>query len=595
MRSVGARAPITSISFSTQWNTAALETGSNLGSATIANGDYNLALAAVPSGQDTLLLAGANDLWKCSLAVGCAWRNTTNANTCMSAQVAGYEHALAWNAANPLEILVGNDSGLWRSMDAIGETGSTCAPSDATHFQNLNGGLGSLAEVVSMSPVITSPYTMMTGLGANGTAGVKSTTGPAAQWPQILGGEGGPVAIDPTNSANWYVNNQAGVSIHLCSQSGACTPSDFGMAPVVTDADVSGDGNTMTAPAPFLVDPLDASQLLIGTCRVWRGPADGNGWSGANAISPFLDGVAGNPYCDGDALIRAMAAMALPGGGEVMYVGMYGALDGGANRAGHVFSAMFDAGSGTWSSWNDLTLNPVTNDTLGMNVYGLDISSIFIDPHDPTGNTVYVTVDGINNPTQTVQVAYRSTDGGAHWASISSNLPFSPANSLVVDPQDANTVYIATDAGVFSTRQIATCALAGSNCWSAYGTGLPDAPVVELSAAPATASLNVLAAATYGRGVWQIPLWTAGTQLTMANADPVVLTFGNQAYWDKQQCADRDRDQYGRNCSDAHGDCSQWRLQRDGQLPEYDGECGRKLRDPGDVYADADRREQADN
>ena len=205
----------------------------------------------------------------------------------MSAQVAGYQHALAWNSANPLEILVGNDSGLWRSMDAIGETGSACAPTDATHFQNLNSGLGSLAEVVSMSPVTGSPYTMMTGLGANGTAGVKSTTGPTAVWPQILGGEGGPVAIDPTNNANWYVNNQAGVSIHLCSQSGDCTPSDFGLTPVVNDADVSGDGYTMTAPAPFVVDPLDASQLLIGTCRVWRGPANGSGWSGCERYQPL--------------------------------------------------------------------------------------------------------------------------------------------------------------------------------------------------------------------------------------------------------------------------------------------------------------------
>ena len=50
-----------------------------LGAATIPNGDYNLALAAIPSRQDTMLLAGGNDLWQCSLAMGCAWRNTTNA------------------------------------------------------------------------------------------------------------------------------------------------------------------------------------------------------------------------------------------------------------------------------------------------------------------------------------------------------------------------------------------------------------------------------------------------------------------------------------------------------------------------------------
>ena len=56
------------------------------------------------AGQDTWLLAGGNDLWKCSLAMGCVWRNTTNATTCMSAQVGEFQHALAWNAANPLEI-----------------------------------------------------------------------------------------------------------------------------------------------------------------------------------------------------------------------------------------------------------------------------------------------------------------------------------------------------------------------------------------------------------------------------------------------------------------------------------------------------------
>ena len=99
------------------------------------------------------MLAGANDLWKCSLAMGCVWRNTTNSTTCMSGQVGEFQHALAWNTANPLEIFVGNDSGLWRSTDAIGETGSACSSTDSTHFQNLNGSLGSLAEVESLSPV----------------------------------------------------------------------------------------------------------------------------------------------------------------------------------------------------------------------------------------------------------------------------------------------------------------------------------------------------------------------------------------------------------------------------------------------------------
>ncbi len=518
------------ITFTKQWSTAALETNDPLlGPATIENGGYTLALAAIPSGQDTVLLAGTDDLWQCALAGGCTWSNTTNAFTCKSAQVAGYQHALAWSLSNPSEIFIGNDSGLWRSIDGIAESGPICNASDATHFQNLNAALGSLAEVESLSPVGDSPYTLMAGLGANGTAGVKSMSGPTSVWPQILDGEGGPVAIDPANDSNWYVNNQAGVSIHRCSETGDCTPAAFGASPAVTNADVSGDGNAMSAPAPFLVDPLDSSQLLIGTCRVWRGSGNG-GWSGANAISPFLDGARGKNACNGDGLIRSMAAIALPGGREAIYAGMYGAGDGGATVAGHVFGAIFDTTAQASPVWQDLTLSPVTNDTDRLNAFGKDISSIFIDPHDTTGKTVYVTVEGIPEITANVRMVYRSTDGGAHWQTVISNLPPAPANSLVVDPADANTVYVATDMGVFSTRQIGSCLSGPDNCWSAYGTGLPGAPVTQLSAAPTSPSSGVLVAGTYGRGIWQIPLWTSGMQLTSASLNPTSLTFSTQSY-----------------------------------------------------------------
>jgi hypothetical protein len=519
------------MTFAQQWNTAALETNvPGLGSATIVNGDYNLALAAVPSGQTTIVLAGANDLWKtnCPYSQGCRWRNTTNSTTCMSAQVGEYQHALAWDGNNPQEIFVGNDSGLWRSTDAIGESGTVCSSSDASHFQNLNGSLGSLAEVVSISAAGATPYTMMAGLGANGTAGVKSTSGTTTDWPVILGGEGGPVAVDPTNSINWYANNQAGVSIYSCSQLAACTPAAFGSNPVVSDADVGGDGLTMTSAAPFLVDPWDSTQLLIGTCRVWRGPANGVGWSSGNAISPIFDDYASSGPCSGDALIRSMAAMALPAGGEVVYVGMYGSANGGGTLSGHVLTATYNSATSSRSTWADVTLNPVTNDTRAMNYYGLDISSIFIDPHDSTGQTVYVTVAGIQTKTELVQVVYRTTDGGAHWATLMANLPWSPASSLVVDPQDANTVYIATDDGVYSTRQIASCASTPFECWSAFGSGLPEAPVVELSAEPATASVHDLVAATYGRGIWINPLWTATQTLTTSTATPATLAFTSQ-------------------------------------------------------------------
>lgn len=517
------------ISFAQQWNTQALETNTTQGGATIENGDYTLALTAAPTapaqGQDTILLAGAQDLWRCSLAMGCVWRNTTNVSTCMSAQVASFQHALAWSATNPLEMFVGNDSGLWRSMDQIAERGAVCSASDASHFQNLNGTLGSLSEVVSLAQDPISTYTMMAGLGVNGAAGVKTSTGPVGEWPQILGGDGGAVAIDPGESDTWFVNSQPGVSIYRCSQLEECTAADFGAMPVVTDADVGGDGYSMEIPAPFIVDPSDSNQLLIGTCRVWWGPADGSGWNSSNAISPILDNPSATSSCDGDALIRSIAALAVQGQ-DVIYVGMFGAADGGGNLAGHVLRGVLLA-NGAAPVWTDLTLNPVQNDPgIGVNAYGYDISSIFIDNHDATGNTVYVTVEGAPNNVELVRTVYRSTDGGATWTFMDSNLPASAANAVVVDPQDANTVYVALDTGVwFTTHAGRGCANPAIPCWSEFGTGLPPAPAVGLIASLPTAQSRVLTAATYGRGIWQTPLWTADTGLTTAQANPGALAF----------------------------------------------------------------------
>jgi hypothetical protein len=192
-----------------------------------------------------------------------------------------------------------------------------------------------------------------------------------------------------------------------------------------------------------------------------------------------------------------------------------------------VLSATMNA-SGNWSPWQDLTLNPVLNDAYAMNFYGLDVSSITIDPHDPTADTIYVTIAGVPGPQQQLAMVYRSTDGGAHWSVIDGGLPVTTANALAVDPVDANTVYLATDAGVFSTRSVSGCSAWGAFCWAPYGAGLPMAPVVALSASSAASGAGVLVAGTYGRGLWQIPLLTSGAPATTVSANPPSLTFTGQ-------------------------------------------------------------------
>ena len=118
-----------------------------------------------------------------------------------------------------------------------------------------------------------------------------------------------------------------------------------------------------------------------------------------------------------------------------------------------------------------------------------------------------------------------STNGGVSWTNITANLPSAPANGLVIDPNDANTVYVALDTGVYVTTAVTTCGSA--NCWSLYGTGLPNSPVTQLAAFN-SGGKSLLRAGTYGRGIWQVPLITATATVTTATVVPLSLTFAPQ-------------------------------------------------------------------
>jgi hypothetical protein len=171
----GTSCGVNPIAFGKRLGSVPLEVGG--GSTVIAQADYGLTLAAVATGSgasaDTLLFVGTVDLYRCSLASGCALRNTTNAlNGCSApAMVSPEDHAIATlegagTGALPL-VFVGNDGGVWRSMDGVNQQQTPCSVDDATHFQNLNGGLGSLAEVVSFAEHPTDPATLLVGMGAN--------------------------------------------------------------------------------------------------------------------------------------------------------------------------------------------------------------------------------------------------------------------------------------------------------------------------------------------------------------------------------------------------------------------------------------------
>ena len=540
---------------SVAWSNKLASTPMQTTDGTIPQGDYTLALAAVPAATalgttDTLLFAGAADLYRCGLAGGCALRNTTNATTGCAAPagVAPAQHAIAWqtnlaNAAAPL-LYFGNDGGLWRSTDGVRQQAAVCSADDATHFDNLNAALGSLAQVTSLSAHPSDANTLLVALGANGSAAATTSAQAtnAQAWPQLNAAESGVVAIDQANGRNWMVQAGGGIALRTCTNGVQCTATDFAGPPAIGLAQVSGDASLIDPPA--LLDPALNTNVLLATCRVWRGSAGGgSAWSGSNAISPFLAGPAAAACTATDAYVRAFAAggaavltgTAQNSGSPMLYAGLAGTADGGNNFGGHVFVNTSANTATASTAWTDVTTSPVTNDAgVRFNTRGFDISSIAVDPHDATGRTVYATVMGFG-----VAHVYRSTNAGGSWVNVSANLPDAPANSVAVDPNDAGIVYVAMDTGVYATTSIAACVstVAGtvSNCWSVLGSALPNAPVTALVASqgfamPGSATNGVLRAATYGRGVWQLPLLTAGQAVTAsAGLSPSALSFGTRA------------------------------------------------------------------
>jgi hypothetical protein len=527
--------------FANRVDNGALELGS--GSTAIPQGSYNLALNAAPAtANGTNLYVGTVDLYSCTIAAGssiCALRNTTNAlDGCNApAQVAPAQHGLATvaQAGGVPIVFLGNDSGLWRSLDGVAETGSVCSASDSTHFDNLNAAIGaggSLGEVVGFAQNPGNGNTLIAGLGANGSAAT-SAAASLSPWPQLSAGEGGYPAIDAVTPANWFATIGAGVNLDACPLGSNCAAANFLPPATIGATQVAGDVSLLDAPT--LLDPALTTSLLIGTCRVWRGSAgSGSAWSNANALSPALGGIT-LPCGPNSPLIRSIAAGGPSvtsanlqnAGSKVIYAGISGSQDGGGAIPGHLFVTTSANTANSTKAWTDISLSAVTNDARGFNPAHFDISSIAVDPHDPSGATVYATIMGFGG----VPHLYRSTNFGGTWLNISANLPSVPANNVIVDPNDANTVYVAMDAGVYVTQAVTTCST--SNCWSVLGTALPNAPILSLAASAALATgdgrSGMLRAGTYGRGLWQTPLLTATTAIQAAlNVSATSLTFPSQ-------------------------------------------------------------------
>ena len=271
-------------------------------------------------------------------------------------------------------------------------------------------------------------------------------------WREIFGGDGGTTIVDFSNPTTVFTTYIYG-NMARSSDSGNNWVAATGGIPI-------SDGRADTRVgfyAPFTMDPSNSQRLAFGSYRVWYTTSSGDNWTN---ISGDLGG---------GGLISAITIAA---NGSRIWAGTSDA---------RVWRGDFSGGSWNWTNLNKAPLP------------GRYVTRIAAHPTDV--QTAYVSFSGFDT-----DHVFRTTDGGATWTSASAGLPNIPVNVVLVDPNNANTVYAGTDLGVYrSTDQ--------GQSWALYGTNLPNVAIFDMAVNKISGALRV---ATHGRGMWEIQ--TGGEQ-----------------------------------------------------------------------------------
>jgi hypothetical protein len=481
-------------------------------------GDYNLALAAIPNGNTaTDLYAGAVNIYRCRInsanptCTSQPFVNLTHAYGCEPtgsfSKVHPNQHAFDFVQNNPSVIYFANDGGLYRTTDALGlHSVSAACPASAPNqplfpFENLNGTLGSLTQFEWFSQDPMDEFTL---LGTTRFGIVAIDPGDSGlnglMWRTLLPGNGGSSAVSMSSPSQWFAA-RAGVSVQRCSVGKACTAEKFSaFNPNLVASDESAFH------MPYLVDPQDAGKLLLGTCRVWRITTDGT--SSAQLSYKLGGGVENVPCSRSNSMVTSLAVGGPVGtyGSKAIYAG---------TESGEVFATQ-DAGAGP-TAWNQVSLNPGF-----ANSQHYSISSIAVDSRDSTGNTAYATIRRFS-----ASRVFRTTTGGANWTDITGTLPNSSVNAVLVNPADGS-IYVGTDTGVFATPITKGQNTVWTELGPTSGSGmLPNVAVTHLAIFSRQGGIALLRASTYGRGLWEIPLASnqRADDYGISVSNPALLSF----------------------------------------------------------------------
>lgn len=130
---------------------------------------------------------------------------------------------------------------------------------------------------------------------------------------------------------------------------------------------------------------------------------------------------------------------------------------------------------------------------------------------------VYATLNGYRWDDFTSYI-YASEDYGQTWQPISGNIPASPVNVIVEDPENENLIYVGTDNGLYVSFN-------RGNSWEAFQNGMPNVAVHDLVIQPEAKHLLV---GTHGRSIYKADI-SALQQMTpdRLNKDLYVFKLNN--------------------------------------------------------------------
>jgi hypothetical protein len=498
----------------------------------VQQGLYNLEVAALPNGTGTDVYAGTINLYKCNLASGASscstidpnvptdWINLTHVYGCSNTELGALahvhpdQHGLGFLVSNgKAEGYFAHDGGISRTLD--GYTGLNSGSCTGTNqFDSLSQTLGSMTEFVSFSVHPSSADILLGGTQDNGSPKTSTATS-STSWQNALSGDGGYNAINPNPGPpagggdgiagdEWFISNPESV-IGVCEDGTICNDNDAYLEalPGYPNPNV-GNIDQGAFYTPYILDPQNTDEMLIGTCRVWRGPTASSVPGQLSVFSQLsvnfdtLD----TTLCNGSEVNQVAGVAAggptdTNGFSKVVYATTWG------------YGPLANIGGGeVWVTTNAAATTPaMTNVTGNINSSNYAIAAVAIDTSVASGQTAYVGIMGFHTPH-----VWKTTNAGGAWTDWtgtgSTALPDAPVSALLIDSV-AGVIYAGTDVGIFSSPTSGT-----GGVWTEVGPVagpgagfLPSAPVTAIRIFN-SGGVKVLRVSTYGRGIWEYNLAT---------------------------------------------------------------------------------------